>query len=165
MTRILALAALAALGLGGCLLDQNSPSTLLRDQVYGLNDEVRFARLDLASERVAPSYRQTFLRSHARWGGEVRIAEQDMAHIRLAEDSDSATSVVTVSWYDLNTMTVRRTVIRQRWVRSGESFALAGETLLGGEEGLLDLPDDEEPPAEDRATSAGGEDAPGPSDA
>lgn len=132
----------AGLVLGGCLFQHFSPAQQLTEQAYALNDEARWARIDLASERVAPRYRAAFLSSHREWGARIQIADADMTNVVLGED-DTATSLVRVSWYDVTTMEAHATTLRQRWIKTDGGYLLDGEEVIGGDEALLQLPDED----------------------
>lgn len=124
----------------GCLLQNLGAERQLTDQVYALNDEIRWARIDLATERVAPEFRPTFLQLHRAWGHDIQIADSDCTHVQISEDSESATSLVTLSWYDQRTMELYTSVIRQRWIKTDSGFLLDEEIVVGGEERILEAP-------------------------
>ena len=111
--------------------------------MYGLNDESRWERLDLAVQRVAPRYRATFMGSRHAWGRDIAIADTEVSALVVAEDLGSATSSVEISWVDQRSMTLRSTVLRQRWVRTDNGYLLDEETVTRGDESLLSAPDDE----------------------
>lgn len=157
MRRITWLVAAACLALGGCLFQHFSPAQKLTDQAHALNDETRWARIDLATQRVAPEYRAAFLASHRAWGHEVQIADADMTNVVLDGDEEGATSVVTVSWYDRATMEVRSTTVRQHWVHRDGGFLLDDERVVGGDEALLASPEPDRGSPED--ASNGDDDA------
>ncbi len=138
MRRLLLLAPL--LLLGGCLFHNMSPVERLRDATYGLNDEVRWARMDLATERVAPAYQSHFTERHARWGHIIRIADDDVVGFELADDRDAATTVVVYSWYTEQAMLLHQTTVRQHWKRHSGQFYLTSEKVLGGDARLLEVP-------------------------
>jgi len=117
----------------------------LSDAVHDMVDETRWGHADLAADRVAPAFRARFVRAHAGWGERIEIADLDVSTMRMARDEESATAVLTVQWYALDTMDLATTRVRQRWTRSGSHFVLAGETILAGDPRLLDLA---EPPAD-----------------
>ena len=152
---VLASAALLALtfGASGCIFQHLAPEQQLTDQAYAYNDEVRWARIDLAAQRVHPDYRATFLASHAQWGGDVQIADCDMTNVVLSDGQTRATTRVQVAWYDQRSMEVTGTVLAQHWTMTENGFLLEREEIVAGDPTLLILPDSEEP-----ADSAGGED-------
>ena len=128
------LAIFFALALSGCLFQSFAPTEILRDQVHSLNDETRWGRVDLASERVAPRFRSHFVESRASWGADVRIADTELNQLTLAPDMMSATSTVEITWYDQRTMEVSSTVLRQHWVKTDDHFLLDRESVLSGDE-------------------------------
>ena len=130
-----------------------TPTRQLTEQVYALNDETRWARIDLAADRVAPVYRPRFATTHARWGREIQIADTDLTHVQLAADEETATSLVAVSWYDNATMIVRASVLRQHWVKIDGGYLLDGEEVVEGDETLLHRPEPE-PEADDGAVAS-----------
>ncbi len=138
------LTALLATGLSGCLFQNIAPTEQLTDQVYSLNEEARWGRLDLAVRRVSPTYRPTFMTSRRAWGRRISIADTEVSALAVEPGSDEATSSVEISWYDLQSMELRSTVVRQRWAKSSSGYQLDEETVIGGDETLLDLPDEDE---------------------
>ncbi|HJL16381.1 MAG TPA: hypothetical protein RMH99_12035 [Sandaracinaceae bacterium LLY-WYZ-13_1] len=150
MRRLVTFCAFAfPIALGGCMFQQFAPTQILTEQAYALNDEVRWARVDLASERVVPRYRQTFLMSHREWGQAVQIADADMTNVVMEAENGGAISLVNVSWYDRATMEVRATTLRQHWVNVDGNFYLDGEEIVSGDERLLHLPEPTEGAADD----------------
>lgn len=142
--RLQLLAACLVLGATGCLVHNIAPSERLRDAVVGLNDEARWSRLDLARERVAPAYRSAWVRSRHDWGRNIQIGDVELLDVRLAEDNETAVSVVAVSWYRYDTMTLRRTVLRQEWRSGGREYYLAGEEVADGDPELVAPPPEPE---------------------
>ncbi|MGE0784708.1 MAG: hypothetical protein AB7S26_03395 [Sandaracinaceae bacterium] len=135
--------ALAGLLLSGCIFQNLSSARVLQDTVYQLNDEARWARIDLASQRVTRDYRAAFLLSHRAWGHDVAIADIDATTIDMGDGEDTARSLVTVTWYDQRTMELSNTVLTQQWVRVDGSYFLDGETIVGGNEDLFEEVDPE----------------------
>jgi len=149
--------AVLTISLGGCIFQNLSASRAITDQVYAFNDEIRWARIDLATERVEPDYRAEFVLAHRLWGHDIQIADADMTHVQIAEDNESATSLVTFAWYDERTMRLHNTVVQQRWAKSGDSFLLEAEEIVGGDDTLFAPPPEVEPEVEvEDATAAAG---------
>jgi hypothetical protein len=135
---VLATIALGAWVLSGCMLiDSISPQVRLGDQVHQLNDEVRWGRVDLAAQRVAPTHRRAFIRAHRAWGSMVHVADADVTNMDLGLPDGRAASFVTYSWFDERTMELQSTTVRQLWVGEGEGYVLVGEEVIGGDETLL----------------------------
>lgn len=136
----LSLGTAALLPSAGCgMMGGLAPETRLQDHVHMLNDEARWGRVDLAAGRCARSYREAFVRSHRRWGRTLAIGDVDITNIAMLQGG--AQSLVTYSWIDQNTQELHATTVRQTWVGDGDGFALAGEDIVSGEEGLyIDVP-------------------------
>lgn len=139
-------------GAPGCLLSNLSPEVRLRDQVYGFNDEARWARFDLARQRVAPTYQPRFDNRRVDWGEHIRIAHQDI--VGIVFEGDKARSTVEVQWYDERTLLVSETTLHQEWSATDSGFLLSDETIVAGDETLFDLSGE---PEDDEAETAGGE--------
>lgn len=137
------LVALAAVLLGGCLFQNIAPTERLRDAVVGLNDEARWSRMDLATMRVAAPYRTEWADAHREWGRRIQIGDVELLDVRIEPDSETAISVVAVSWYNYDTMMLQRTVLRQHWQSTGRDYVLASEEVVEGSPDLLTSSDEE----------------------
>lgn len=125
-------------GTGCSLLQAVNPQTHLADEVYQLNDEARWARVDLASLRCDPNYRSAFIASHRRWGNDIRVADADVTNLTMGNDG-MATSLVTYQWIDERSLELYATTVRQTWTGNGEiGFHLLHEDILGGEARLYE---------------------------
>jgi hypothetical protein len=144
MSRATALVVLSLPFFAACVFQRFAPTQLLRDEVEALVDESRWGRVDLASERVTSSYRGEFLSSRRDWGRDVRIADAELTNLVLAEDMNTASATIEVTWYDQRTMEVSGTVLSQRWVRDDERYMLEGETVVSGDDALLAAEDEED---------------------
>ena len=140
---LVALVALIVVLLGGCLFQNIAPQERLRDAVVGLNDEARWARMDLATMRIAAAYRAEWTDAHREWGRSIQIGDVELLDVRIEADSDTAVSVVAVSWYSYDDMTLQRTVLRQTWQSSGREYVLASEEVVEGSPDLLTSSDEE----------------------
>lgn len=149
--------ALLALLAQGCILQNLSTSERLRDAVVGFNDECRWARTDLAVQRVVPDFRSDFRLSHLAWGRSIQIADQEILNVDASadEENESAISYVAIRWYDTNGMILADTVLRQQWTRVRGGFLLVREEVVEGDPRLLAMP--ERPEGE--AAPSEGEDA------
>ena len=142
--RALLVLSLCAPLLGGCLFHNISPGERLRDAVVGLNDQARWTRMDLAVENVSPAFRAQWRKTRHDWGRNIQIGDVEILDVTLAEDADQAVSVVAVSWYRYDTMTLRRTVLRQRWEHGGGGYYLSSEAVVDGDPDLIAPPPEEE---------------------
>lgn len=133
--------ALLLVCLSSCIMQNMSPETRLRDAVVELNEETRWGRMDVARQRVSPAFRQQFVLSHARWGGDIQIADSDILGVNAGKDDGAAISRVAVRWYDQRTMLLSDTVLRQTWQSQKQSYILMSESVESGHPGLLAMPE------------------------
>ena len=145
------------LWLGGCLLANVSTAEKLREAVEGANSEARWGRLDLASQRVHPSYREAWASARRDWQEDVQIADSEVTSLRLDDEQDGAVSMVVVEWFRYDTMTLRKSTVRQTWDRVGGTFALKSEEVVDGDEELFAEPEIDEEADESEETAADGE--------
>ena len=133
----------ALLALSGCLLQNLSPETRMRDAVIELNEGARWGRMDVASGHVAPQFRPQFQASHMRWGQDIQIADTEIIGMSPQTDDTGAGafSRIAVRWYDQSTMVLSNTVIRQTWQKHKQTFLLTGESVESGHPGLLMIPE------------------------
>jgi hypothetical protein len=134
---------LVLMGLSGCLLQNLSPETRMRDAVIELNEGARWGRMDVASGYVAPGFRPQFQASHIRWGRDIQIADTEILGMSATTDEEGAGafSRIAVRWYDESTMVLANTVIRQTWQKHKQTFLLTSESVESGHPGLLMIPE------------------------
>jgi hypothetical protein len=130
------------LSMGGCLMQNLSPETRMRDVVVELNEGTRWGRMDVASGHVAPEFRPQFRASHIHWGSDIQIADTEILGMNHHTDEEGAGafSRVAVRWYDQSTMVLSDTVIRQTWQKHKQTFLLTHESIESGHPGLLMIP-------------------------
>lgn len=137
-----ALPLVALVALSGCVFNNVSAEEKLRDSVVGLNEEVRWNRLDLATARVDPTFRGEFRRTHADWHRGFEIADHEIIDVAVAgEDRERATSFVTFRWYDMRTMLLAETTLKQEWRRTINGYWLVSEVVTDGSDRLLEIPE------------------------
>jgi len=137
-----ALPILALALFSGCVFNNVSAEEKLRDSVVGLNEEIRWNRLDLATARVAPEFRGAFRRTHADWHRGFELADHEIVDVQTAgEDRERATSFVTFRWYDMRTMLLAETTVKQEWRRTINGYWLISEAVTDGNSRLLEIPE------------------------
>ena len=129
-----ALAALAILGLAGCIAP-TSGAQKLADTAYDLNNATRFGRMDVALEHVAVKSREQFQKEHAGWMRNARIVDIDFNGIQVKKDGVGEV-VVTLTWQRADEATTRTTSLVQRWTETRNVWTMASEEAKG-DEGLL----------------------------
>lgn len=123
--------------LSGCMFSNISTAEKFREMVDGVNEEARWSRLDLAAQRVHPTYRPTWAQKRSDWGDQVQIADSEVINLKIHDEDDTAESTVVVRWYRYDTMTLQTTTIEQSWDRVDGRFALSNEEIVRGDESLL----------------------------
>jgi hypothetical protein len=123
--------------LAGCFLDNASAGKQLSDAVTEMNKATRWGQLNLAAQMVEPVYRPQFVTNHAQWGGRVQVADSEIVHIEMAEGEDNAVAVIVYQWYETEAMTLHQSVVRQRWSRAGDGYALLSESVVQGDARLF----------------------------
>jgi len=119
-----------------------SPQARAMDAVQELNDHSRWGRAHAAMPNVKTSYQKRFLQRRSQWGRDVQIADVEIQNMQLIDDNDGAVSVVDVSWYLLSSMQLEHTWIKQKWTREGESFLLASEQVMQGDDAIFGAQDE-----------------------
>lgn len=126
----------------GCFMQNASPQARATDAVQELNDHSRWGRAHAAIANVKTSYQKQFLQRRSQWGRDVQIGDVEIQGMQLVNDNDGAVSVVDVSWYLLSSMQLEHTLIKQHWTRDGESFLLASEDVMEGDDAIFAPPAD-----------------------
>ena len=128
-------AALTSLALLGCSASQ-SKEARAQDSARELNLNARFGRNELVVERVAPAERAAYAIAHRSWGGQVRIADSELAGFSMTP-KDEALVIVKVAWYRQDEQELRITTMRQRYKDFKGDWMLVAEERLEGDVGLL----------------------------
>jgi hypothetical protein len=122
----------------GCVLSNMTPQSRFQDSAYVVNDAARWGAVDAALRYVAPDYARPFTLRHREWGRQFSIGEIDMVRLTLDKGRKSATSQVEVSWYDTHGMSLRSSVIEQKWQTTrGGDFQLVSEAIVSGDPTLF----------------------------
>ncbi len=129
------------LGATGCVFTNVTAEETLRDAVIGLNDEVRWNRIDLAAQRVDARFVGRFRATHHDWHRELQIADSEVVHVQMGEDRGRATARVTFRWYDERTLLLSETTLQQKWKRTMQGYMLIEEEVADGNDRLLRVPE------------------------
>lgn len=134
----LAVLALSLL-LPACPVSHQSGPARAQEAASELNVNARFGRMELAAERVAPKARDAFFQRRRGWGGKIRIADYEMAGMKMRGDDD-AEMFVRVAWYRVDEGDLRLTTLRQKWHDFKGDWKLVEEARIDGDVGLLGEP-------------------------
>ena len=131
------LAFASSLFLFGCP-HQSGPARA-QEAATELNVNTRFGRMELAAERVAPAAREAFLARRKAWGGNVRVADYEVASFRMNGESD-AEMLVKVAWYRVDEGDLHVTMLKQKWHDFRGDWRLVDEHRAEGAVGLIGEP-------------------------
>ena len=123
------------LGFTACL-NQARGAAAVQESATELNLNTRFGRMEMALERVAAKEREEFIRVHKGWGGRVRIADCELAGLRMTTKEEAEVSV-RVAWYSPDEQELRQTTLRQTWHDHKGDWLLEKETRIDGDVGLM----------------------------
>jgi hypothetical protein len=144
----LALAALVpGLLTAGCFLSPHGPAKA-QEAAMDLNVNSRFGRTEIAAEKVAPKGREDYFEHRRGWGGKVRIADTELAGLKMQGDDDAEVSV-RVAWYAMNEGELRVTILKQTWHDFKGDWKFVSEVRADGDVGLIG----EKIPAPDKTSS------------
>ncbi len=116
-----------------------APSRAQRAQEagYELNMGLRFARTDVALQKVARGERTAFLQRHRQWHSDIKIDDIELIGTSMRGDGD-ATLLLSVTWHHANGQRSYNTVVGQRWSdKDRRGFQLFGEDRVQGDYGLF----------------------------
>ncbi len=133
------LALFSSLVLLGCPLGHQSGPARAQEAATELNVNTRFGRMELAAEHVAPAAREAFLTRRKAWGGNVRVADYELAGFAMKGDSD-AEMLVKVAWYRVDQGDLRVTTLKQKWHDFRGDWRLVDESRADGDVGLIGEP-------------------------
>jgi hypothetical protein len=122
----------------GCLGSQ-SAGARAQEAASELNVNARFGRMEMAAEHVAPAQREAFFARRKAWGGSVRVADYELAGLRMRGKTD-AESFVRVAWYRVDQGDLRTTTLKQSWHDFKGAWQLVAEDRADGDIGLLGEP-------------------------
>ena len=117
-----------------------------------LNVNSRFGRTEIAAEKVAPKGREDYFEHRRGWGGKVRIADTELAGLKMLGDDDAEVSV-RVAWYAMNEGELRVTLLKQTWHDFKGDWKFVSEVRADGDVGLIGekIPVPEKPAADSPA--------------
>jgi hypothetical protein len=95
--------------------------------------------MDVALGHTSGLLRKTFIERRARWGGEVRIVDLELASMNMP-DERSAVIEVDVAWVRVDDGTLRTTRIAQVWRDEIGGWKLTREKRVTGDLGLFGEP-------------------------
>jgi hypothetical protein len=129
-----------ALSLAACTALHQPPAVRVQEAATELNVNTRFGRMELATESVAPTARDSFIKHRRAWGNDIRVADYDLSSLRVKEGDQEAETLVSVSWYRIDQGDLHQTTIKQSWKSFKGDWKLVDEARKDGDFGLLSEP-------------------------
>ena len=126
-----------ALLLCGCPVAHQSSAARAQEAASELNINARFGRMEMAGEHVAPKAKEQFFERRKAWGGKIRVADYEMAGMRMLKGEEDAEMLVRVAWYRVDEGDLRTTTLRQKWHDFKGTWRLVEEARIDGDVGLL----------------------------
>src|SRR5690606_8982469 len=102
-----------------------------------LNVNARFGRMEMAAEHVSPKAKEQFFERRKAWGSRIRVADYEMAGLRIHKNEEDAELLVRVAWYRIDEGDLHTTTLRQKWHDFKGDWKLIEETRVDGDVGLL----------------------------
>lgn len=109
----------------------------MQEAASELNINARFGRMEMAAEHVAPTAKEQFFERRKAWGNRVRVADYEIAGMRMAKGESDAEMIVKIAWYRVDEGDLRQTTVRQKWHDFKGSWKLTEESRIDGDVGLL----------------------------
>lgn len=109
----------------------------MQEAAQELNVNARFGRMEMAAEHVAPPAKEQFFERRKAWGNRVRVADYEVAGMRLAKGEEDAEMIVKIAWYRVDEGDLRQTTLRQKWHDFKGEWKLTEESRIDGDIGLL----------------------------
>lgn len=135
------LAALAcSLSLGSLGACSGAPMGAAKAQevAHDFNLNTRFGRMELAAESIDPKVREKILQARRKWGGDVRLADMELAGMKSLDKSNDDVDVsVRIAWFRPNEGDLKNTLLVQRWHGTRGDYKLVEERRVDGDVGLL----------------------------
>ena len=130
--------ATSLLALAGCPMPE-SAAAHMQNTASDFNTNVRFGRMSLALESVAPKEREQFLARRKTWGDHIQIADYELISAKM-KDNDNADVVVKYDWYEVTAGDLHTTKIHQKWHNQKGGWMLESEEREDGAPGILGEP-------------------------
>lgn len=125
--------------LSGCFANRSSTDKLL-DAAHEHNGAVRFGRMDIALDHVAPAAKNDWLQRRTSWKNKVRIIDVELEGMQL-EATTTANVQVRVAWQRIDEADLRSTEVTQKWQSKDGPWQLVSEECTGGDTSLLVVPE------------------------
>jgi len=115
-----------------------TPASHCQEAASNIAENERFGRIELVMQKVAPGYKDAFVKAHTGWGGRITIADTEIGSFKMTGNgTEDAEMNVRVTWYDTGEQELRSTLLRQKWHGPKGDWMLVAEDRIDGDIGLL----------------------------
>jgi hypothetical protein len=122
-------------GTWGCMMPPQG-AALMQQTAQEFNFDLRFGRMELAVEQVAPKYAEDFQKRHRYWGSVVHITDAETVGLHM-KGSEGCDVSVRIGWYRVEEGDLHTTLVKQRWHLYPKGWLLDAEERLDGDIGAL----------------------------
>jgi hypothetical protein len=121
--------------LASCMMPPQG-AALMQQTAQEFNLDIRFGRMELAVEQVAPKYTDEFARRHRYWGSAVHVTDAETVGLRM-KGSENCDISVRVGWYRAEEGDLHTTLVKQHWHLYNRGWLLDAEERIDGDIGAL----------------------------
>ncbi len=104
----------------------------LRDSVYYFNEGVRWGRIQDVLPRLDPEAETHFLEMHKDFGTKIQLSSCEVGNVKINFEEGVAEVTVKFTWYRVDEMVVRQTILVQNWTETEGKWFMAGEEYHSG---------------------------------
>ena len=104
----------------------------LKEAVFYFNEGVRWGRLDDVLARLDPQFEAHFLEMHKDFGTLIKVENCEVVNTKYDKKKGEAEVGIKITWYRVDEMVVRQTVLLQKWKDIKARWTLVSEEYRSG---------------------------------
>jgi hypothetical protein len=104
----------------------------LKEAVFYFNEGVRWGRLDDVLGRLDPKFEEHFLEMHKDFGTLIKVENCEVVNSKYDKEKGEAEVGIKITWYRIDEMVLRQTVILQKWEDKSVHWTLVSEEYKSG---------------------------------
>lgn len=112
---------------------QQGRSEQLREAVYYFNEGVRWGRIQDVLSRLDPEGQDHFVEMHRDFGKNLQVTNCEVVDTRMDLEQGKAKIGVKLTWYRLDEMEVKETVLLQHWEERDHEWLMVTEEFQSGQ--------------------------------
>ena len=122
---------IVGLGLSACIASQGRGAKL-REAVFYFNEGVRWGRVQDVVSRLDPGFEDHFREMHKDFGNAIQITDYEMVEKVVNLDEGKAYFAIKITWYRINELLVRETILGQYWEENELEWYMVREEYKSG---------------------------------